>query len=334
VTKIEASSAYVVRWPIDQATVASSPGGGTGDEHERPGPIRVLRRPRIQARLTVEGSLLVAGDAADRDAVEPGQGVAARASQLADRRPDLRQRRARDAEQVQQLVVPVAGAQVVEHRARGVRGLGDVLAGELERQPGVDRAEHRPARAGTLGEAVDLLQQPLDLRRREVRVEDQPGGRTDQRLVAAFPQLVAARRGATVLPDQRTVQRLAGGRIPDADRLALVRDPDRVQLARGGAGLGERLERDRPRHLPDLARVVLDLPGAREVLFELAVGAPEQLGLEVEHQARDAGGSLVDRQDHRGRSLRTSTSGRIAAAQVPTRCRWEIQVPRPKMPST
>ena len=53
------------------------------------------------------------------------------------------QHRARDVEQVEQFVVPVEGVDVEEHRARGVRDVGDVEppARKPPCEPRIDRAE-------------------------------------------------------------------------------------------------------------------------------------------------------------------------------------------------
>src|SRR5438270_575310 len=80
--------------------------------------------------------------------------------------------------------------------------------------------------------------------------------------------------------------------------LALVGDPDRLELAHAHTCIGERLAGDRPRHLPDLARVVLHPSRSGEVLGELAVCASDRLGALVEDEAGRSGGALVDRQDH------------------------------------
>jgi acetyl-CoA carboxylase biotin carboxyl carrier protein len=143
-----------------------------------------------------------------------------------------------------------------------------VLARELEDEPGVDRAERGVRRH------VALADQPLDLRAGEVWVEHQPGALAKERLVAGLLQLVAATRGAPVLPDDRAVQRLAAVTVPRDHRLALVRDPDAGERAAVDAGRVERLLSNGARHVPDLARVVLDPARAREVLLELAVARP------------------------------------------------------------
>ena len=81
-------------------------------------------------------------------------------------------------------------------------------------------------------------------------------------------QLVAAGRGAPVLPDDGPVAGPAGAAVPGHDRLALVGDAERgdrlVQLGDELVGHGH----DRG---PDLGGVVLDPAGPGEVLGELLV---------------------------------------------------------------
>ncbi len=69
----------------------------------------------------------------------------------------------------------------------------------------------------------------------------EPGPLAHQRLVPRRAQLVAATGGAAVLPDQRPVDRLAALGVPGDDGLALVGDPDRVQLGPLDPGVGDRL---------------------------------------------------------------------------------------------
>src|SRR6185503_6614118 len=113
-----------------------------------------------------------------------------------------------------ELLVPCAEVNVEQHRPRGVGVVGDMAAGELEKQPGVDRPED-----GALS-ALDVAQQPLDLRRREVGIDDEAGALADQRLVPGPAQLLAALCRAPVLPDQRSVYRLARRRVPGDHGLA------------------------------------------------------------------------------------------------------------------
>src|SRR5215218_8339954 len=146
--------------------------------------------------------------------------------------------------------------------------------------------------------------QPLDLGAREVRVDDQPGALADQPLMSLLAELVAARGRAPILPDQGAMDRLAALRVPGHNRLALVGDADPGQVRSLYGAVGERRDRDLPRHLPDLSRVMLDPARLREVLFELAVRAAARPTLVVEDDAGGPSCPLVDRQDHRaGRYL-------------------------------
>ena len=134
---------------------------------------------------------------------------------------------------------------------------------------------------------------------------DEPGPLADQRLVPGLAQLVAARGGAPVLPDERAVDRLAGRRVPGDDGLALVGDPDRVEL--GAAGCRRRrAPRSRPAASPPRSPSAScsTQPGPREVLLELRVGAARR---------------SAPRRRRRGRSSR-SCPGRSRgslAAQLP-----------------
>ncbi len=97
-----------------------------------------------------------------------------------------------------------------------------MLAGELEDQPRVDRAEHCRAGERAGAQPRNVLEQPLDLGRGEIGVEHQPGARTHEPFVPGGAQLLTARGRAPVLPDNRAVQRLAAYGVPHAHGLALV----------------------------------------------------------------------------------------------------------------
>ncbi len=196
-------------------------------------------------------------------------------------------------EQVAQLGVPPQPADVEEHRPRGVRVVGDVATGELEDEPGVDRAEDRAARR------FDVPLKPFDLRAREIRVDHEPRSLPHQRFVPGGPQLVAALCRAAVLPDKRAMDGLARLGVPGHDRFALVRDPDRVQVGALDPRVHDRLDAEPSRHLPDLARVVLDPAGLRKVLLELRVRPSGNPALAVEDEAGGPGGALVDGEDQR-----------------------------------
>ena len=112
-----------------------------------------------------------------------------------------------------------------------------------------------------------MLEQPLDLGRREVGVEHEPGARAHERLVPGRPQLLAARRrcgGPARRSRGEAARRVEGSQTQTVSRWLVM--PTALKLTLAHAGVGERLAGDRLGHLPDLARIVLDPAGLREVL--------------------------------------------------------------------
>ncbi len=123
---------------------------------------------------------------------------------------------------VEQLVVPVgppSGHSSERRRCRRrTRG----------RRPAARSSQRRDVAVGEVL-AADLVEHPAQLRRRERRVELEPGALAHHRLVLA--QLRAGRVGAPVLPHDRRVHGPAGLALPDHERLGLVRDPERRDVA-------------------------------------------------------------------------------------------------------
>ena len=192
-----------------------------------------------------------------------------------------------------------------------------MATGQLEEEPGVDRAEDRAVRP------LGVAQQPLDLGPGEIGVDGEAGPLPHQPLLPGHPQLVAARRGAAVLPDEGPVHRLPGGRVPGDHRLALVGDSDPVQGGALDAGGGDRLGGDAPGRLPDLVCVVLDPAGPRKVLPELRVGAAGDTPAVVEDDAGRPRRPLVDGEDH---GVIRSKPGTISARTLQLRVRVEERV--------
>src|SRR5262249_61811360 len=97
-------------------------------------------------------------------------------------------------------------------------------AREIPDEPRVDRAEGQVAALGADAGSRDLVEEPADLRAREVRVEDQPGLRPHQALQAVGPEPVAQGRCPPALPDDRAMNRPARRPLPYDGGLALVGD--------------------------------------------------------------------------------------------------------------
>src|SRR5204862_7497290 len=96
----------------------------------------------------------------------------------------------------------------------------------------------------------------------------------------------------------RAAHRATARTLPEDSRLALVRDPDRVEVVRGDPGVGERVGRSRLDGRDELGGIVLDPAWPREVLRHLPVTAPADLELGPDDEAGRPGRALVDGEDH------------------------------------
>jgi hypothetical protein len=240
-------------------------------QREAAGAIGALQHARPKARLADGRRLLVAGNPGDRHrrAEQRRRGGAERRAAVAY----LRQNRPRNAQEPQELVVPVLAMDVVEHGARGVGHVGRVhrAAGQTPEQERIDRAERQLAAFGGLPRACDLVEQPGELGRGEVRVDHQSGARAHQRIVAGRAERAAALGGAPVLPYDRAVHRLPARPLPQHHGLALVGDAERGDVGGLELRFGQGLVTDRERVLPDGLRIVFDPARARIVLLEFAL---------------------------------------------------------------
>src|SRR5437899_12864944 len=105
---------------------------------------------------------------------------------------------------------------VQEHRPRRVRYLDRVhaTAGELPDEPAADRACAELAALGAARRARHTIEDPADLRGREVRVDDETGALAHQRFEPTPPEVVADVRARAALPDHRRVDRATGVALP------------------------------------------------------------------------------------------------------------------------
>ena len=220
-------------------------------------------------------------------------------AQIPDEGTTLREHRARDVEEREQFVVPGAFADVEQQRPARVRRIGHVqgAARQVPDEPAVDGAEGELAlrRAGT--RSGNVVQQPLELGARKVRVEHESRLARDQRRVACGAQRVAMRRRSPVLPDDGGRDGRAGGAVPQHRRLALVGDAHGGHVARADAGLGEHFVHHARLRRPDLAGVVLDPAGLWKVLAEFLLRDGAHVARTIEQEGARAGRALIERKD-------------------------------------
>ena len=188
--------------PSCQATVVSRPSTGGGmrgaqvDEHERAGAVGVLGHAGREARLAEQRGLLVAGDARRPAPRSP----AARSGSVIPNRPLLgrtsgRHER-RHAEELEQLVGPRTASMSKSMVRLAFDGSVACTPVRFHSTQESTVPNARSASAST----PPSREQPLELGGGEVRVEHEPGARPHERLDAGHAQVVAARRGAAVLP--------------------------------------------------------------------------------------------------------------------------------------
>ena len=193
-------------------------------EKEAAGAVGVLHRPLLHAHLSEERGLLVADDACNRDAAALHLGLAYDSGGVAD--PG--HHGFGDAEEIQQLAVPLQGVDVEEHGPGCVGDVGHMLLapGKVPDQPGIHGAEAQPSRAGLGHRARDVVEHPAYLGRAEIGVHYQPCLLPYHLLEPVGPYLVAVFRSAPVLPDYGVADRPAGEGVPDYGGLALVGQTD------------------------------------------------------------------------------------------------------------
>jgi hypothetical protein len=292
---------------------------GVGQD-ERAGAVRALGVARVEAGLPEQRRLLVTGHPGDRQRqVEERRGIGRR--DLAPVGHQLGQRVARHAEQPAQLVRPVACAEVEQQGPARVGDIGDVVgaAGHPRHEVGVDRPDGVPARLDQRPRVRLVLGQPHQLGAGEVRVQPEPGELGDPLLVALVPEPGADVGSTAVLPDDRAPRRAERLAVPEQDRLPLVGDPDRLELA--GVDLGQGLAGRLEGGLPDLLRGVLDPARLGEVLPELLVAPGRDGTVPGDDDRGDAGGAGVDREDAHA----SESSAAAGVDRTMSRIFWSIQ---------
>ncbi len=266
------------------------------EERESAGAVGRFDHAGSEAALADQRRLLVAGQRGDRDR---------RAEQFRRGRTvigtgieHLRQDRRRDVEGVEESGVPGQTVDVIEHRARGVGYVGRVTpaAGEPPQQKAVDGAEGDLAGAGAAAQTGDIVEQPADLAGAEIGIDDEAGALRDGFRQPLAAPVRAQFRGAPVLPDDRVMDRAAGGALPQDRGLALVGDADRGdRTVRGGGGFAA----GGKDAAPDLLGIMLDPARLRVELGQFDLRGMAGPALRVEQDRAGAGRSLVDRQDIR-----------------------------------
>ena len=199
----------------------------------------------------------------------------------------------------QQVVVPIERMDIKECRAAGIGVVGgkDLAAGEVVDEPGVDGAKHEVARRRALACAVDVVENPLHLGGREIRVKRESRAGAHQLLATLFNQRVDRRRGTTALPYDGVIDGLAAHAVPDHRGLALVGDADGGDAVRMDAALKLNLHHDGNLAGKDRHGVLLYPTGTRKTRFDAATCLRDDASILVDDGRKYRGGAAVERHD-------------------------------------
>ena len=193
--------------------------------------------------MTDQRRLLISGDSADGDR---GAQIFARSlAEFGGAILNFGQHRSWDPEEMKQIVVPFARVDVEQQRSRSVGGVGDVnlAVGQAPDEKAVDGAEGQLSAFRFSASARNIVENPGDLRRRKIGIEQQAGALGHERLASALPEFGAKGRRPAILPDDRIVDRPANRPAPDKCRFALVGYPESGERAGLNSGPGQSLPR-------------------------------------------------------------------------------------------
>ena len=137
-------------------------------------------------------------------------------------------------EVAQDLAVPGQRVNVEEHRARGIGDVRGVqgAACQVPNQPGVDGPAGKPAALRPFSRTGNALKKPDDLGPRKIGVSNQSRLFTDDVAKAFLSDQIAHVSRTATLPNDGTMERLAGGAVPQHYGLTLVGDADGGNLFR------------------------------------------------------------------------------------------------------
>ena len=199
----------------------------------------------------------------------------------------------------QQVVVPIERMDIKECRAAGIGVVGgkDLAAGEVVDEPGVDGAKHEVARRRAFACAVDVVENPLHLGGREIRVERESRAGAHQPFCALLDKLVDQRCGTAALPYDSVIDRLTAHAIPDHRGLALVGDADGGNAVGVDTALKLDFHHDGDLAGKDRHGVLLYPTGTREAGFDAATCLRDDAAVLVDDGRKYRGGAAVERHD-------------------------------------
>ena len=276
-------------------------------KQEAAGAIRILGRARRKAAVAEERCLLVSYDACDGRPVR--EDVVRHIAEVPIRRLCFRQEIHGHADKVAELLVPAELVDIEEHRARGIRIVRcmHLVRREVPDKPGIDRARKELSFFCRSTSPVHMVQDPGNLRAREVGVGDEAAPLVDHLPRPFIEELLNLRRRTAALPHDCVVDGMSCLLLPDDRGLALVCDRDGREPVRMDAGLELHLDHAGHDTRGDLFGVLLDPAWMRIEVLDRTACLPDGPAFFVEDDGTHAGRSCVERHDIAGHGLPPAT---------------------------
>ena len=158
----------------------------------------------------------------------------------------------------------------------------------------VNCSERQLALVGFGPGTVNIVQNPGDLGRREIRIEAQTRFVLHDLLCTLRFQGLAEWRSTSILPDNCIVYAASAFAVPDQCRFTLIADADAADVGSLRAGRRHRLPRNGLHRGPDFLRIVLDPARSRIVLRKFLLRTRHDARFMIIDHSAAAAGSLVD----------------------------------------
>ncbi len=212
---------------------------------------------------------------------------------------DGREHRARDAEVLQHIRIPVKGFQVHHEGAGGIGDIGHMhtalgAAGKVPGHPGIDVAEENFPLLSFFADAGDVVQDPFCFHTGEVGRQGQTNLGGVFVLTAFFGEFVADQVSAGILPDDGVVNGFASGFFPDNGGFALVGDADRGDFLDIDVEFFQSAFDNVLSSLPNLKGIVFYPTGFRVNLFVFFLIIAYYCALVVKNHKAGAGSTLIN----------------------------------------
>ena len=270
------------------------------EQRETPRAIGGFHHARCEATLTDGGRLLVTRHTANGDGGTKQSGF--RRAEIPRAIAHFRQDGFRDAKQPQQIRIPNATADIEQHGARGIGGIGRMHAParEAPQQKAIHRAESKRTAFRRRPRARDIIQHPGELCRGEIGIGQQAGAFRQQRLMPLGAEFCAGIRGAAVLPDNGAMQAAPRSAIPKQRGFALIGNADAGDIGCAAACFLQSLTQACNGALPDILRLMLNPARGGEMLRQFHLRGRAWRQIRPEGDGARRGRALIERKQQRG----------------------------------